>query len=82
MMSKTEWNKIVWASKLGFALFWTIAVAFAWVMWTGGTLNDPEIMANETASGCVMLTTSGCCGGTWMVGIVGLLLITALLRRE
>lgn len=81
-MQKSDWNGTVHAGKLLIGGFWTVAAFVLWILWSGATVEqsnvDPELAGTE---GLGILITSGCCCGSWLVGLVGIMLIFAFLRR-
>lgn len=63
-------------------LTWTLLVAGLWGMWTLGAMKTPDgELLGETERGLVIILTSGCCGSTWLGGLLALFLVFWMVRR-
>lgn len=78
MSEKWEtWNTQVWWLQLGVAFAWAALIVVLWLGWTGAAARD--MPAGD--GGVAVLLTTGCCGFTWVVGLVPIVLIFTMLRR-
>ena len=79
-MSRQDWNDRVWFLQLVVAFTWAAVIVGLWLAWTSATLGT--LPPGNGGSVLVAATfTSGCCGLSWVVGLVPIVLCFALLRR-
>lgn len=61
---------------------WSCAILLAWSWWSLGLFAPVDGKPlTDGAVGCGMLITSGCCGSTWLFGVVAMSAVYALVRR-
>lgn len=72
-----DWNTVVWWLQLTVAFAWAALIVFLWLGWTSATLRD--MPAGD--GGLAALITTGCCGFTWVVGLVPIVLCFWILRE-
>ena len=73
------WKTLVWWAQLTVAFSWSALIVGLWVAWTAGAMAETE-PGSDGALGVVTLLTSGCCGVTWIVGLVPIALCFWLIR--
>jgi hypothetical protein len=74
-----SWNTRVWWLQLTVAFAWAGLVVFLWLGWTGATFEAAREIGSD-GSLAVMVTT-GCCGFTWVVGLVPIVLCFWILKE-
>tara|TARA_R100000654_G_scaffold64617_1_gene92273 strand:- start:55 stop:282 length:228 start_codon:yes stop_codon:yes gene_type:complete len=72
-----DWNGRVWWLQLMVVLAWAALIGVLWLSWTGAVLQD--MPAGD--GGLAAVLTTGCCGFSWVVGLVPIVLVFAVLRR-
>jgi hypothetical protein len=72
-----SWNTRVWWLQLTVAVAWAGLIVFLWLGWTGAALRD--MPAGD--GGLAVLLTMGCCGFTWVVGLVPIVLCFWILKE-
>lgn len=77
-MSRQDWNDRVWFLQLAVAFTWAAVIVGLWLAWTSATL---KVSPDPDSAGFAVVLTSGCCGLSWVVGLVPIVLCFALLRR-
>ena len=75
-----DWNTLVWWGQLLTAFAWAGLIVFLWLGWTGGAIGNIPA-GNDDVVGMITIMTTGCCGFTWIVGLVPIALCFWLLRR-
>lgn len=61
---------------------WSFLILGLWGWWLTASLNsDNGEPITEAGQGMILMFTSGCCGGTWMVGLLAMVLIFSFIRR-
>ncbi len=75
-----DWNSVVWWTQLMVAFGWAGLIVFLWLSWTYGAMGNIA-PGNDGAVGVTVMLTSGCCGMTWIVGLVPIALVFTILRR-
>lgn len=77
-MSRQDWNDRVWFLQLAVAFTWAAVIVGLWLAWTSATL---KVSPDPDSAVFTVALTSGCCGLSWVVGLVPIVLCFALLRR-
>ena len=72
-----DWNARVWWLQLMVVLAWAGLIGGPWLGWTGAAVQDMP----PGDSGLAAVLTTGCCGFSWVVGLVPIVLVFAVLRR-
>ena len=72
-----DWNGRVWWLQLMVVLAWTGLAGGLWLAWTGAVMQDMD----AEGTGLAVVLTTGCCGFSWVVGLVPIVLVFAVLRR-
>lgn len=72
-----DWNTRVWWLQLAVAFAWAALVVALWLAWTSASTSAMD----AGSGGVAVLMTTGCCGFTWVVGLVPIVLVFAILRR-
>jgi hypothetical protein len=72
-----DWNGRVWWLQLMVVLAWTGLAGGLWLAWTGAVMQD----TSAEGTGLAVVLTTGCCGFSWVVGLVPIVLVFAVLRR-
>mgnify|MGYP004404738321 CR=1 FL=1 len=72
-----SWNDRIWWLQLCVSLAWAAAMVSMWLAWTGATLRD----LGPADNGLAVVMTTSCCGLSWIVGLVPILLVFSILRR-
>tara|TARA_R100000388_G_scaffold93381_1_gene77935 strand:+ start:350 stop:604 length:255 start_codon:yes stop_codon:yes gene_type:complete len=75
-----DWNTKVWWLQLIVSFAWAALIVLLWMAWTFGSIAEIE-PGNDAAVGFAAILTSGCCGFTWIVGLVPIVLMFAILKR-
>ena len=73
-----DWNRRVWWLQLMVVLAWAGLAGGLWLAWTGAVLQDMQ----PGDGGLAAAMTTGCCGFSWVVGLVPILLVFGVLRRS
>lgn len=84
---KNEINKAIWHGKVGMAAIWTAMCGFVWfflLMSMASAGRDPMLSQeqDDAALGMAACLTTGCMGGVWLMGLLAVLTIYAIFRRE
>jgi len=77
-MRNNEWNHRVWWLQIAVVAAWVVAVAALWLSWSAAVVQDMP----PGDSGLAVILTTSCCGMSWVVGLVPIVLIFAILRRS
>ena len=72
-----DWNARVWWLQLMVVLAWTGLAGGLWLAWCGAVVQDMD----AEGTGLAVVLTTGCCGFSWVVGLVPIVLVFAVLRR-
>ena len=74
-----SWNNLVWWAQITTAFLWAALIVSLWFGWTAGSIAEVA-PGNDDVVGMIVLLTSGCCGISWIFGLVPIAICFWLLR--
>lgn len=75
----STWNDTVWSLRLLTAAGWTALCVVCGALWLGAIAANP--VTEPAVRGGALVVAGACSGACWTLGLVPLVLVSALLRR-
>ena len=75
-----DWNTRVWWLQILVVCGWAGLIGLMWLGWTAESMRNID-PGNDAGVGVAAMLTTGCCGFTWVIGLVPIVLCFAILKR-